>query len=93
MKSIYTSNIISPKCCFEKTVFPIYGIQHLFTSFSRVNNLSKSMADSDAVYKVNHNSFLGMDIPLTNGSSNTQNMAKNFYVFKHGILLTNNKNL
>ncbi|WP_321828096.1 hypothetical protein [Maribacter dokdonensis] len=93
MKSIYTSNIISPKCCFEKTVFPIYGIQHLFTSFSRVNNLSKSMADSDAVYKVNQNSFLGMDIPLTNGSSNTQNMAKNFYVFKHGILLTNNKNL
>ena len=91
MKSIYTSNIISPQCCSETFVFPKRGIQHLFTPFSRGINLFNSINSSTDVSNVNVNSHTAIIYALDNINSTTDTPADSS---KHsnGIIITYNKN-
>ncbi|MEP2056214.1 MAG: hypothetical protein ABJJ05_00320 [Maribacter litoralis] len=91
MKSIYTSNIISPQCCSETFVFPKKGIQNLSTPFSRGIYLFNSIESSTDVYNVNLNCHTAIIFALDNRKSTTHKPAVS-NKRSNGIIITYNKN-
>ncbi|WP_430424398.1 hypothetical protein [Maribacter litoralis] len=91
MKSIYTSNIISPQCCSETFVFPKREIQHLSTPFSRSIYLFNSIDSSTDVYNVNTNCHTEIIYTLDNRNSTTDKPVDSSKR-SNGIIITYNKN-